>query len=219
MMATMPRISPGVLLLAVACAAISACKTSINPVTGRRQVVLMTEADERQIDAAIVPQIEGREGLVRDLETAQQPLESLLGESRSTLQAAEGTSAELKALVVAVGTFLDRFETPEGAEPPPEPETPARPFDITEYGDTAARLGEAAAELRELVATLDASLPQVEQMVDAAATRGMGVRNPMRRANWLTVSMPTCCASLTVTTLTERFNASRSVIGPWNRLS
>jgi hypothetical protein len=80
-------------------------------------------------------------------------------------------TGELNALVAAVDVFLDRFERPEG-EPPPEPSEPGRPFDITEYGDTAGRLGDAAAELRQLVATLDESLPQVEQMVDAAATRG-----------------------------------------------
>ena len=42
------------------------CKTSVNPVTGRRQIVLMTEADEREIDAAVVPQIERGPGLVND---------------------------------------------------------------------------------------------------------------------------------------------------------
>jgi predicted Zn-dependent protease len=54
------------LLLAPALLCAGGCQTSINPVTGRRQVVLMSEADERQIDAAIVPQIENSDGLVRD---------------------------------------------------------------------------------------------------------------------------------------------------------
>ena len=54
------------LLLAPALLCAAGCQTSINPVTGRRQVVLMSEADERQIDAAIVPQIENSDGLVRD---------------------------------------------------------------------------------------------------------------------------------------------------------
>jgi predicted Zn-dependent protease len=53
-------------LLAPALLCAGGCQTSINPVTGRRQVVLMSEADERQIDAAIVPQIESSDGLVRD---------------------------------------------------------------------------------------------------------------------------------------------------------
>ncbi len=52
----------------------------------------------------------------------------------------------------------------------------------------------------------------------AAATRGIGVRIPMRRAICATVSIPTSCDSLTVTTLTERRSASRSVIGPLKRL-
>ncbi len=52
----------------------------------------------------------------------------------------------------------------------------------------------------------------------AAATRGIGVVTPMRRASCTTDSMPISCDSLTVTTLIERRSASRSVIGPLNRL-
>ncbi|HEY5657052.1 MAG TPA: M48 family metalloprotease [Myxococcota bacterium] len=54
------------LLLAPALLCAAGCKTSVNPVTGRRQVVLMTEEDERRIDAAVAPQIEHGEGLVHD---------------------------------------------------------------------------------------------------------------------------------------------------------
>jgi len=132
------------------------------------ELTAQRDATLRQVSDEITAQ---REGIMHDLETAQEPLESLLGESRSTIESARSMTAELNALVAAVDTLLVRFETPEGAEEP-EPGPPGRPFDITEYGDTITRLGEAASELRELVATLDASLPQVEQMVDVAATRG-----------------------------------------------
>ncbi len=136
------------------------------------------EATLRDLSTEITAQ---REGLVNDLTTAREPLESLLGESRSTFDAAQGMTAELNALVAAVGVFLDRFESPEEESDTPaatepaasaEPAEPTHPFDITEYGDTAVRLGEAAAELRELVTTLDGSVPQVEELVDAAASRG-----------------------------------------------
>jgi predicted Zn-dependent protease len=64
--AAMTRRAIAALMLAPALLCAGGCKTSVNPVTGRRQVVLMSEAQERQIDAAIAPQIENREGLVRD---------------------------------------------------------------------------------------------------------------------------------------------------------
>lgn len=116
-----------------------------------------------------------REGLVRDLETAEEPLSALLQDSQSTLDAAHATSTELNALVAAVGGLVDRFEPASDAEAPvpalDEPSVPARPFDITEYGDVAERLTAAAAELRELVTTLDASLPEVEALVDTAVSR------------------------------------------------
>jgi len=142
------------------------------------ELTAQREATLRDLSTEITAQ---REGLVNDLTTAREPLESLLGESRSTFDAAQGMTAELNALVAAVSVFLDRFDSPEDeggetSEPATaegaEPTEPAQPFDITEYGDTAVRLGEAAAELRELVTTLDASVPQVEELVDAAASRG-----------------------------------------------
>jgi predicted Zn-dependent protease len=52
------------LLAGLAC--LVACQTSVNPVTGRREIVLMTPADERRIDAEEVPKIEQSEGLVTD---------------------------------------------------------------------------------------------------------------------------------------------------------
>lgn len=144
------------------------------------ELTLQREATLHDLSTEITAQ---REGLVNDLTTAREPLESLLVESRSTFDAAQGMTAELNALVVAVDTFLDRFESPEedeaaaeaGADPAaaePGEEEPSHPFDITEYGDTAERLGQAAAELRELVTTLDQSVPEVEELVDAAASRG-----------------------------------------------
>jgi predicted Zn-dependent protease len=56
------------IVLALALALSSACQTSVNPVTGRRQVVLMSEEDERTIDAEASRQIETQLGLVRDPE-------------------------------------------------------------------------------------------------------------------------------------------------------
>lgn len=45
---------------------LSGCETSVNPATGRREVLLMSEADEREVDAQAAAQIEAQMGLVRN---------------------------------------------------------------------------------------------------------------------------------------------------------
>ncbi len=59
----------------------------------------------------------------------------------------------------------------------PSPSTPssadsARPFDITEYGDAATRVGATLKELNGVVTNLDRSLPQVQSALDNAVQRG-----------------------------------------------
>jgi hypothetical protein len=144
-----------------------------------QQLSAEREAALKQLSEEVTAQ---REGLVRDLETAQAPLQTLLGESRQTFQAAAEMSTQLTAALVALDAFVGRFDKPDepgaaGAAAPPAPdaepdEPPGKPFDITEYGATAEQIGVAAGELRTLVAQLDESLPKVEQMVGTAAAGG-----------------------------------------------
>jgi hypothetical protein len=157
-------------------ARVSAAADSLSATAAALPEHVASERDAalKQLSAEITAQ---REGLVRDLETAQAPLETLLGESRQTLEAAATMSTELTAALVALDAFVGRFDKPKDPNAPPEPEPdpnapPKKPFDITDYGATAERVGVMAGELRELVATLDASLPQVEQMVGTAAAGG-----------------------------------------------
>lgn len=116
-----------------------------------------------------------RRGLLSDLEEAEEPLDELLGSSRATLEASERAAAQLTVLVAAVEALLAGFESDEAESSPvaSESETaPARPFDINEYTAAAEQLSGTARELTELVAQLDASLPQVGQVIDTALQRG-----------------------------------------------
>lgn len=173
------------------------------------------EAALSQLSAEITAQ---REGLVRDLETAQAPLETLLGESRQTFQAAAAMSTELAAALHALDGFVGRFDKPgdpaaAAAPSEPAPDQPrGKPFDITDYGATAERIGVAAGELRELVATLDASLPQVQQIVDTAAQRGDAtVDHAFRRALQLGLAL---IAAAAVAALLVRWIGARWVRRP-----
>jgi hypothetical protein len=133
------------------------------------------EAAVRQVSEELTVQ---RQGLVEDLATAREPLESLLQESRSTFGAADTMAGEVAEAVRALDTFVGRFEGEgDGAQVQPSAaaaaeEAPSRPFDITEYGAAAERIGVAAAELRTLVQELDTSLPRVEGLVADAVQRG-----------------------------------------------
>jgi hypothetical protein len=138
------------------------------------------EAAIRQIGDELAAQ---RAGLVRDLETSQAPLTALLQGSRDTLVAAEHASTELAGAVHALDGFVGRFEEEAEPGPAPPPTEPAKPFDITEYGASAERIGTAARDLTALVAELDSSLPELQRLVDVAAQRGeQGATRVVRQA-------------------------------------
>ncbi len=128
------------------------------------------EAAVRQVSTELSAQ---RQGLIADLETAQAPLHAALGDARDALSAGERMSTSLNETIHTLSTFLDRFDSPAPAAGAPPPEAPDdKPFDVTEYGEAAARVGSAAQDLTALVAELDRSLPQVERTLDLAVQRG-----------------------------------------------
>jgi len=164
--------------------------------------VLRTEREAalRQIADELTAQ---REGLVADLEKAREPLQALLTESRGTLEAGRDASRAIDELVKSLDAFIGQFKKPEpepgspeaavgSAAPPTDSavadadQPPKRPFDIRDYGEAAAQIGVAAQNLEKTIATLDSSLPQVQRVLDEAATRGeRTVDHAFRLALWL----------------------------------
>jgi hypothetical protein len=137
------------------------------------------EAAIKQISQELTLQ---RAGLVADLEEVQEPARQVLGDARLAFESGAEMSTAVEGALGALDRFVGRFHSPEpepGTEPPPEPEPepkvpaePRRPFDITDYGDTAERLGVAAAEVARLVSTLEQSLPEARTLMDEATLRG-----------------------------------------------
>ena len=111
-----------------------------------------------------------REELLRSLQQAEVPLARLLGETQATLEAGETMSIEVNAGVRALDAFVARFD---GSEPGAETSgAPSRPFDVTEYGQAAERLGAGAHQISTLVADLERSLPELQRIVEQSVTRG-----------------------------------------------
>jgi hypothetical protein len=141
------------------------------------------EAALTQISTELTAQ---REGLVHDLETSREPLVELLEETRSATEAGRAMSDSLTQTLQALDAFMGRFDKEEKEGPevetPPAEKPAGRPFDITEYGDTAERIGVAVGELAEAIATLDRSLPEVQRVLDEVVARGtVGVDHAFRR--------------------------------------
>lgn len=139
-----------------------------------RQAAEILEARLAQAGALLDAQ---RGALLADLEQSRAPLESLLQETQAALAAGRDMSAELTLTAQAFDALAARFDGPEGEAPAPAAAAgpaaePAAPFDIAEYGRAAEQVGQAAAELRQLVTSLDQSLPQTQRLLDETAARG-----------------------------------------------
>lgn len=150
------------------------------------QVSQEREAAVAQISAELGVQ---RSALLADLETAREPLESLLAETRATLVAGERMSSELTRTLDALDGFVGRFDAPaDSAESPAsapvaEPAPEGKPFDVSDYGAAAERVAHAAAELNALVVALDQRLPEAQRLLDAAtASANASVDHVFRRA-------------------------------------
>lgn len=192
-LASVQRVSEAVASLATTAAALPA------------NFIAEREAALAQISAELTAQ---RAGLVRDLETAQQPVLEILEGTRKTAESSRAMGDSLAETLRVLDAFVGRFagddEQPgaaaasgapgeESAQPGLSPTTGApseastepagKPFDISEYGLAAERIGVAARELGATIETLDRSLPELQRVLDEAAARGeRGVDHAFARA-------------------------------------
>ncbi|HEY4370087.1 MAG TPA: hypothetical protein VGN07_22845 [Steroidobacteraceae bacterium] len=139
--------------------------------------------------------------LTATLHSEQRRLQTLLVEAREVLQAGTQTSESVGATVAALDGFVARFQ-PKDA-PPSAASTPRRPFDITEYAQTAHELAGAAQDLQALLAQADSSSAGVQRL---AATTTQGLNAVVDRAFWRGILLITVLALATLlTTLAYRY--------------
>jgi hypothetical protein len=112
--------------------------------------------------------------LAADLGAVSGPVGELLGEARNTLAVGESASSEITGAIEAFDELMERFDDSRDSRGPAA-ETdapPGKPFDVTEYGAAAARIGTAAQELTTLLVELDERLPEARVLLDETAARG-----------------------------------------------
>ncbi len=116
-----------------------------------------------------------RAQIVADVRTEAERLGTLAHDYRGLFDAATTTAGTTNQALQTFAGVMQRFESEES-----EPSGPSRPFDVTEYAETAHRISEAAVNLSELLSnfhkTLDAPgltrlTPQVEALLVGAEER------------------------------------------------
>lgn len=118
------------------------------------------------------------------LHAEQDRMQSLLIQVRDVLNAGAHTSESVGDTVAALDAFVARFR-PQEVEPA-APSTPRRPFDITEYAQTARELASAVQGLQALLVQLDASSSGVERL---ASTARQSLDEVVDRAFWRGIAL------------------------------
>ncbi len=116
-----------------------------------------------------------RAQIVADVRTEAERLGTLAHDYRGLFDAATTTAGTTNQALQTFAGVMQRFESEES-----ESSAPSRPFDVTEYAETAHRISEAAVNLSELLSnfhnTLDAPgltrlTPEVEALLTGAEER------------------------------------------------
>jgi hypothetical protein len=117
--------------------------------------------------------------LTTTLRSEQARLQELLTHVHDVLEAGTQTSESVSAAIAELDTLVVRLQargTPAG-----EADRQRRPFDVTEYGQTARELAAAARELQALLVQLDASSTGIQRLT--AATK-QGLNEVIAGAFW-----------------------------------
>ncbi len=110
-----------------------------------------------------------RAGLLLDLESARGPVQSLLEQSRTTLDAGTRASDSIATLVCSIDSLVARLRDRENRSDAAS--IPAKPFDVSDYGDAATRIETAAREVNRTLASADADAPKLQGVLEAYAER------------------------------------------------
>jgi hypothetical protein len=112
-------------------------------------VVTLPETFSKEREATI-------EQLLSAMEQQQGVIKELVVEVRQSLEAVPKASDSIRGVLDGTDALLRRLKV---GEPPPSGSVPGRPFDITEYTQAAATIGDAAKQLQMLVTMLEHDAP------------------------------------------------------------
>jgi hypothetical protein len=119
-------------------------------------VAMLPETFSKEREATI-------QQLVTAMEQQQGTMRQLLVEVRQSLEAGHGASDSVQGVLERADALLRRLKV---GEPPPPGSIPVRPFDITEYTQAAATIGDATKQVQTLVTMLEHDAPAATLLGD-----------------------------------------------------
>jgi hypothetical protein len=142
---------------------------------------------EDQRKAAIAQLLAGvateREEILANLDAHEGKFQGLLGQTKLTLDAGTEMSNSLNVTLKSLDAFM-RYVSPPAPKDAPAPAESGKPFNVLDYGKTAADVGAMARDLNALLHSADKSAPAIakwsqqtgedlKQVVDHAFWRGL----------------------------------------------
>jgi hypothetical protein len=140
------------------------------------------------------------------LDSREGELKALLGELRTTLAAGTVTSDSLKGTITSFDQMMARFDKPASAQTAGA----GRPFDITEYTETARELAAAARQLDVLITQVDNNAGALSTASEHASQR---VQSLVDYTFWRLVQL----GLVLVVAITFCMIGYRAVVRRWNR--
>jgi len=108
-----------------------------------------------------------RRKLIEQLDSSEPGLKALAEEVRQTMEEANKMAASANEAIKSLDQFMGRFDKQPGGPSPEASES--RPFDVREYGASAAQIGDAAQKLDALIKSFDQRTSQVNALLDRSA--------------------------------------------------
>jgi hypothetical protein len=144
---------------------------------------LVEEQRKAAIDQLMAGVAAERAEILANLNAHEAQVQSLLGQAKTTLDAGTQMSNSLDATVKSLDAFIHYVSPPPPKDGPP-PAPTGKPFNVLDYGKTAADVGAMARDLNALLQSADKSAPAIakwsqqtgedlKQVVDHAFWRGL----------------------------------------------
>ncbi len=146
-----------------------------------------------------------RQKLIEQLSGAEPGLKALAEEVGQTMEATHRMADSANAAIKSLDQFIGRFGGQPERSSPGTPES--RPFDVREYGASAAQIGEAAQKMDALIKSLDQMTPQVNALLDRSAEESKNVVDHAFRMALALILI--ALVSIVVASLAYRLVASR----------
>jgi hypothetical protein len=122
-----------------------------------KTIAMLPETFSKEREATI-------QQIVAAMEQQQGTMRQLVVEIRQSLEAGHGASNSVQGVLDRAEALLRRLKV---GEPTAPGSVPGRPFDITEYTQAAATVGDATKQLQALVTTLEHDAPAATLLGDA----------------------------------------------------